>query len=141
LEVEKTVEILTAQRRRAPTPAELGEAIGADVEEVLEALCVTSDATVTSLNAPRETCDGERESRIDLLQSREDGYQLVEHRSAAATALTALPDRERVVLGLRFLHDMTQTEIAVALGISQMQVSRLIRRALATLRAVVDDSD
>src|SRR5581483_9579458 len=100
---------------------------------VLEALTVLHDADVMSLDVPREGSDGERDTQLDRLPAHEEGYELVEDRATVATAMQVLPERERVVLGLRFLDDMTQTQIADRLGVSQMQVSRLIRRAIGRL--------
>jgi RNA polymerase sigma-B factor len=105
---------------------------------VLEALTVLRSADVSSLDAPRDGQDGERESQLDRIGLDDYGYELIDYRAAVASTMEILPERERVVLGLRFLQDMTQTQIATRLGVSQMQVSRLIRRALARLQQVAD---
>ena len=69
-----------------------------------------------------------------MLGSEDDGFELVEDRSAARSAMCALDDRARKMLRLRFMAGKTQSEIAAELGVSQMHVSRLLRRALAKLR-------
>jgi RNA polymerase sigma-B factor len=138
LEVEKAIEWLTAEDRCPPTPAKIAEVLGRDIEDVLESLVVAKSGDVLSLDAPREGNDGELESRVERIAAIEDGYELIDYRSAVASGMRALPERERVVLGLRFLEDMTQTEIAARIGVSQMQVSRLVRQALARLQSVAD---
>jgi len=65
-------------------------------------------------------------------------YGMVEYAAAIAPTINAMPPRDRLVLRLRFEHDLTQSEIAARLGISQMHVSRIIRRALARLRTVAE---
>jgi RNA polymerase sigma-B factor len=77
-----------------------------------------------------------------MLGSEDDGFELVEDLSAAHSAIRALDERARQVLYLRFMAGMTQSQIAAKLGVSQMHVSRLLRRALVTLRetAAADSS-
>jgi len=134
LEVEKAVDRLAGRNGHAPTPGQIAGDIGADLEDVLEALTVLHSSDVMSLDIPREGSDGERETHLERLTDEEQGYELVEDRAAVASAMELLPERERVVLGLRFLQDLTQTQIAERLGVSQMQVSRLIRRAVTRLQ-------
>ena len=69
-----------------------------------------------------------------------DGVELVEYGATIAPTLQALPPRDRIVLHLRFVEDLTQAEIAERVGVSQMHVSRLIRRALERLRTVAEHS-
>src|SRR5581483_271036 len=107
LDVDKAIDRLSSNTGRAPTPAQIADEIGADLEEVLEALTVLHSADVMSLDVPSEGQDGERDSQLDRLPAQDQGYELVEDRAAVATAMQTLPERERVVIGLRFLHDMT----------------------------------
>ena len=72
---------------------------------------------------------------MDVLGSEDDGYELVEDRSATQSAMRALDDRSRRLVELRFIAGMTQSQIGDELGVSQMHVSRLLRRAIAKLRA------
>jgi RNA polymerase sigma-B factor len=138
LEVEKAADRLASVSGRAPTAMQIANLLGLDLEAVLEALTVLRSADVSSLDAPRDGQDGERESQLDRIGLDDYGYELIDYRAAVASTMEILPERERVVLGLRFLQDMTQTQIATRLGVSQMQVSRLIRRALARLQQVAD---
>ena len=71
---------------------------------------------------------------MDVLGSEDDGFELVEDRSATQSAMRALDDRERRIVEMRFIAGMTQSQIGDELGVSQMHVSRLLRRALAKLR-------
>lgn len=140
LEVEHAVEALSARHGRAPSPAEIGDYVGATPEEVLSAMGAHRAAEAVSLDAERGSEDGERATRGELIGAEDGGYELVEYGSAIAGTLQALPERDRLVLELRFAGDLTQTEIAARIGVSQMQVSRLMRRALERLRTVADAS-
>jgi RNA polymerase sigma-B factor len=140
LAVERTIDRLQTELGRSPTPNEVGEQLDLSVEDVLEAIDAARATDTVSLDAPRQTADGERDALIDAI-GREDGrLELVEYRQTIAAALAALPERERAILGLRFERDMTQSEIAAKLGVSQMQISRLLRRTLDRLRAVAEAS-
>src|SRR6476661_509320 len=115
---------------RAPTPAELAEELGVTTEEALELNEAIVALAVRSLDAPRDG-QGEDEFGEDLgaaIGDIDDRFEAVEDRSVLAGGLRALPERERLILKLRFEDDMLQHEIAEQLGISQMHVSRLIRR-------------
>ncbi|MEA2427166.1 MAG: polymerase sigma-B factor [Thermoleophilaceae bacterium] len=123
---------------RAPTPAELAAALGVTTEEALELHEASSALAVRSLDAPREGHSGEDDGD-DLaaaVGSIDERFETVEDRSALAAGLKALPERERLILKLRFEDDMLQHEIAKKIGISQMHVSRLLRRALDRLRTI-----
>ena len=80
-----------------------------------------------------------RNSASDPLASIEEEFDLVEDRESVGPLLTALPDRERQILLLRFFGGLTQTEIGAQVGLSQMHVSRLIRQAVAKLRTAAED--
>jgi RNA polymerase sigma-B factor len=104
---------------------------------VLEAMEAATAYEATSLDSPRPGPADEDDgwSYGDSIASEETGYEVVELKQALSGALTALPDRERLILHLRFNEDMTQTEIADRVGVSQMHVSRLLRRSLDKLGA------
>jgi RNA polymerase sigma-B factor len=138
LAVERAVDRLQSAEGHAPTPAELANAMGCTVEEVLEAIDAARATDTLSLDAPRATGDGERDPLVDAIGGDDDRFELIEYRAAIADTLAALPDRERLILRLRFGEDRTQSEIARQLGVSQMQVSRLLRRTLARLRTVAE---
>ena len=125
------IQDLSAQLERSPTIAELAEAAGVDEEEVVEALESSRAYTAESLMAPAE--EGSDLDRLQTLGVVEEAFERTEDRELLATGLQALEPRERRIIQLRFYEGLTQTQIANELGISQMHVSRLIRRALETM--------
>ena len=101
---------------------------------MLEALDAASAYTPAALDAPQPGGDGEGERTLgDTLGDDDAHYELVELGEAIAPAFQALPDREQMILKLRFIDDLTQSEIAEKIGVSQMHVSRLLRRSLNQL--------
>jgi RNA polymerase sigma-B factor len=131
--VSRLLEEQTGRLGRSPTIAELAEAAGVTEEEVVEAIEVGRAYTARSLTSSPEL-DGESDVElIDLLEVEEHGYEEVENRELLASGIAALDERERKILQLRFVDGLTQSQIAAAVGVSQMHVSRLIRRALETL--------
>lgn len=138
LKVSEAQETLTGDRGRSPTVSELANYLELSVEEVAEALQTARAYDVVSLDAPRggEDCDscslGESIGRTD---SR---YELIELDATICGALGELPWRERRILHMRFVEELTQTQIAERIGISQMQVSRLLRRSLERIRLLTD---
>jgi RNA polymerase sigma-B factor len=143
LKMQAATERLSADLRRGPTPRELAKATGESVEDVLEALEAATAHDSVSLDAPlgSATDDGGRATYADTVGAEDPRLELVDYRSVVDRALHALPEREQLVLSLRFDEDMTQSEIAARIGISQMHVSRLIRRALDRLRKVADSAE
>lgn len=129
---------LSQKLTRAPQPAELAEHLGVDLDEVLDALEAQASyqmGTLDALNCDSNTSAAERIGEIDA------DLDLVEYRHALRPLLEKLPERERTILILRFFRQMTQTQIAQQIGISQMHVSRLLSATLAALRsALLDDS-
>jgi RNA polymerase sigma-B factor len=137
MRVCKTADQLQQTLGRSPTIAELAHRLGVAEEEVLEALAVAQSRQELSLDRPvgddSETCLG------DLVASpaaREEAEDLL----LVPRLIAALPELDRRVIVLRFFHDLGQDAIAAEIGYSQMQVSRLLRRALASLRAQLLDS-
>lgn len=138
LRVDRTAAELSLDKHRAPTVAELAETLGVSEEQVLEALRAAGAYHAGSLDAPRPgrtDADASGESLGDALGGEEDGFERAEERAVLAPMLARISTRERLVLTLRFGEDLTQAEIGERIGVSQMQVSRLIRQALARLRA------
>jgi len=136
VKVSETTGALPAKLGRSPRARDIAEATGASVEDVLEAMEVATAYQALSLDAPRpgdEPDDGW--TLGDSIASHEPGYDLAEIGEALGDTLKAMPDRERTILRLRFEHDFTQAEIAKQVGMSQMHVSRLLRRALDRLAA------
>ena len=128
------LEQLTVQLERSPTIAELAKAADVQEEEVLEALESGQAYATLSLSAPSS---GDESSDLDPLESLgelEHEYEVSENRAVLAPGLKALDERERRILHLRFFEGLTQSQIAQQVGISQMHVSRLIRRSLEKLR-------
>ncbi|MDW5597983.1 SigB/SigF/SigG family RNA polymerase sigma factor [Conexibacter stalactiti] len=140
LAVDRTAARLQSEQGRSPTPAQIAAALDLTVEQVLEAMEAARATDTVSLDAPRPTADGERDALVDALGDDDRRLELVEYREAIAGALDALPRREREILWLRFHEDRTQSEIATQLGVSQMQISRLLRRTVDRLRTVADAS-
>jgi RNA polymerase sigma-B factor len=128
---------LSQRLGRAPRPAEIADLLDLDVHVVLEALAADSASRALSLDVPvrhDSGSGGDRGSLGAVLPHVETRYELVEHREALGPLLTALPERERTILLLRFVGGLTQTEIGQRVGVSQMQVSRLLTRTLRSLR-------
>jgi RNA polymerase sigma-B factor len=134
LEVERATERLGRTLGRSPRTDEVAEYIGLDVTDVLEAAEAATAYDAVSLDAPQGE-DGTA-SRSDTLGAVESRYDLVEYGASLGPAIRALPARQRAILALRFQQDMTQSEIAAVMGMSQMHVSRLLRQALGRLRTV-----
>jgi len=136
LRVDKTVAALSSRAGRAPTVGEIAAGMNLSEEQVLDALQAAAAYHAGSLDAPRSVASGEAEgeSVVDAIGTEEDGFEQAEERATLAPMLAHITERERLVLTLRFGQDMTQAEIGERIGVSQMQVSRLIRQALARLR-------
>jgi RNA polymerase sigma-B factor len=130
------VEDLTVQLERSPTIAELAKAAGVEEEEVLEALESGQAYATLSLSATGGggSDDGSELDPLESLGELEHEYEVSEDRAVLAPGLRALDERERRILHLRFFEGLTQSQIAQQVGISQMHVSRLIRRALEKIR-------
>ncbi len=127
-----TVERLTGRLGRSPTISEIAVELEATPEQVLEAMEAGSAYSPASLSA-----GGGNEGELDPMEtigSLDEEYERSEQRASLQPALRALPDREREILRMRFEEGMTQTEIAEQVGVSQMHVSRLIRKSLARMR-------
>ncbi|NND03344.1 MAG: SigB/SigF/SigG family RNA polymerase sigma factor [Acidimicrobiia bacterium] len=135
LEVSRAAEDLTHKLGRSPTIDEIAESIGSTREAVLEALDAGSGYTSGSLDAPLTSDDGSASTLVDVLGKFDEDLERAGYWASAIDHIQALPDRERTILVMRFFEDRSQSEIADALGISQMHVSRLLRRTLTELRA------
>jgi RNA polymerase sigma-B factor len=136
LKVSDALGALPAKLGRAPTPRDVAVAINAPVEAVLEAMEAATAYEATSLDAPRPSDDDDSGWTLgDSIAAEEEGYELVEIGETLRGSVEALPERERLILKLRFERDLTQAEIAEEVGVSQMHVSRLLRRSLDRLAA------
>jgi RNA polymerase sigma-B factor len=122
------------RKGRSPTVPELAEYLECSEEQVLDGLQTSEAFDTISLDAPRTTTEQEAENRLDLLGEDDDRLGLVDAQATIFAAAQHLPERERQILYLRFGEDLTQAEIARRVGVSQMQVSRLLRRSVQRLR-------
>ena len=136
LQVRHTAEELSHSLGRPPTVAELAQEVGVDLDDVIAALDAGNAYRAESLDRP---APGDDDRRQQLAATDADAsFAAVEHRSLVADLLASLPERERRILELRFFGELSQSEIAEQLGISQMHVSRLLRRTVERLRDRVD---
>ena len=133
LAVEKSTTELTNRLGRSPTVRQIGQALELEDEEVLEAMQALRAGHATSLSAPRGSDEEGDQTLGDTLGSEDEGYALAEHRVVYEQLADTLTARERLVVELRFGQDLTQEEIGKRVGVSQMQVSRVLRQALAKL--------
>ena len=138
LKVGEAQETLTKDRGRAPTVGELATYLELSIEEVGEALQTARVYDVISLDAPRGGDEEDSCSFGESIGQLDTRYELVELDVTICGALGELPPRERRILHMRFVEELTQTQIAQRVGISQMQVSRLLRRSLDRIRQLTD---
>jgi RNA polymerase sigma-B factor len=136
--VDRVTEALARNLGRAPTPAEIAAEIGTTTERVLEAREAAGAYRAVSLDRSRDD-DEEGEAMADTFGVEDPGFGLAEAAATVESLMSVLSDREREVLRLRFAEDLTQSEIGARVGVSQMHVSRLIRQAVARLRAAADE--
>jgi len=132
--VERTAERLASAQGRPATVAAIAAASGLDPDGVLEALEAAANVRSASLDSPGAGGCEDGEPLAESVGVEDDGYEFVEAVASAAPAVAALPERERTVLNLHFVEDLNQREIGARVGLSQVHVSRLIRRALDQLQ-------
>jgi RNA polymerase sigma-B factor len=135
--LSRVLDQLTNELGRSPTIAELAAAAGVEEEEALDALDAMNAYATRSLHAPFD--EGSDDTLSEKLGRADAGYAEVEDGALVAAGLDALDERERKIVKLRFFDEMTQSQIASEIGISQMHVSRLLRRALATMRGRIEE--
>ena len=131
--------MLTDERGHSPTVSELAQFMELGIDEVLDGMQAISALSSVSLDAPRGS-DGAEEggSIADMIGGEDAGFELVELGADVNAALRLLKPRQREILRLRFFEELTQTQIAERIGVSQMQVSRILRSALDRLRELTD---
>jgi RNA polymerase sigma-B factor len=134
LKVRDAQECLANTQGRAPTVNELAQYLELDKGEVIDAMQAIQAYESLSLDAPRPGATDEATSYGDAMGEEDARYELVELDATVSAVMGRVPQRERQILHMRFVEDLTQTEIAERIGISQMQVSRLLRRSLDQLR-------
>jgi RNA polymerase sigma-B factor len=138
VQLSRLIEQLTVQLGRSPTIPELAEAAHVEEEAVLEALESSRAYTSLSLSVGTTGEDDEDLDPLESLGSEEPQYEISEDWAAIEPGLRVLDKREKAILHLRFFNGLTQSQIAQQIGISQMHVSRLIRRALQKIRDEVE---
>jgi RNA polymerase sigma-B factor len=142
-ELQQRVSVATSEllqtRGRVPTLRELAEHLGEELGDVTEAL--DSDGCFTPTSLDRPVGDEAEITLGDLLGDVDPGQQAAEARTLLATVVRRLGERDRRILRLRFFEGLTQQEIADDIGVTQMQVSRLLTRILGQLRRAIEASD
>jgi RNA polymerase sigma-B factor len=139
-DVDSAVVDLTRELQRSPSVAEIASRLDIDQLAVLEVMEAGTKRRPVSLDQPTGAGEEPDESTpADWVGQEDPGYELIEGRVALEEAIPHLDERERLVLRLRFVEDMTQSEIAERIGHSQMHVSRILRRTLRRMRERIDD--
>jgi RNA polymerase sigma-B factor len=141
VQLSRLVEQLTVQLSRSPTIPELAKAAGVEEEEVLEALESGRAYTSLSLSVGGGGGDDDDLDPLESLGTEEHQYEVSEDRAVLAPGFKVLDERERKILQLRFFEGLTQSQIAQQVGISQMHVSRLIRRSLEKIRETIAEDE
>jgi len=136
VQISRLIEQKTTELSRSPTIAELAEASGLSEEDVLEALEASRAYSPLSLSIG-SSGDEDEIDPLESLGTEDPEYEASENRAVLEPGFRALDERERRILHLRFVKGLTQSQIAQDIGISQMHVSRLIRRALEKMRAEI----
>jgi len=131
LELGAAADTLTQELGHPPTVGELAGRTGATEEAVLEALEAGQGYRTTSIDAPDDR-EGTLTARLGAIEA---GYEGADDHHVLVDALADLPDRERTILHLRFVEGLTQSEIAIRVGVSQMHVSRLLTASIGRLRS------
>jgi RNA polymerase sigma-B factor len=130
---------ISGRTGRMPTIDELAQFLEFSQEEVLDGLQTAEAYGAISLDAPMAGDEDGTPSRLDAIGDEDERLELVDRQATIFAAAKCLPERERRILFLRFGEDLTQSEIADRVGVSQMQVSRLLRRSLQRVRDLTDD--
>jgi RNA polymerase sigma-B factor len=131
--VRAALDTLAKELGRSPTIPELAEAVGAETDEVLATMEAAQAFRADSIDVPLAGEDS-GSSVADTLRTSDAGPAMIEDREMIGGLLATLPERERQIVELRFFAERSQRDIATEIGISQMHVSRLLRKALDTLR-------
>jgi RNA polymerase sigma-B factor len=139
LRVERVAADRTRELGRRPTVEEVAATMAIAVEDVLEALDAAAAYRATSLDTPLAAGDEDAGGSLgDVVGTIDQGFLRAEQRAELGSLMRSLTRIERAVVRLRFEHDLTQSEIGDRLGISQMQVSRVLRRSITKLRTTAD---
>jgi RNA polymerase sigma-B factor len=135
LKVQQAEAVLSSRSGRSPTVVEISQYLSVDTEQVLEALDALAARNAESLDAPLHSDDSdEPASANEVIGGEDERYGLVDTSTSLAAAVNRLRAADRQVLALRFRDELKQTEIADRIGVSQMQVSRILSRTTDQLR-------
>jgi RNA polymerase sigma-B factor len=140
VKLEPTTELLLRELGRAPTLAEIAKRLDTSVELVLEAREAAAAYRAVSLDRPRDDDDEGADSLGQSVGIDDPGFGVAEDAATVEQLMRVLSEREREVLRLRFVEDLTQAEIGMRVGVSQMHVSRILRHAIARLRAAAEEA-
>lgn len=140
MQISSATAELTQSLGRSPTPRELAESIGCTVEEIIEGIESSNAYSTLSLDATDDG-DDSTSTMLDAIGIDDEGLEHVEIRESIKPLLDRLEPREKKILLLRFFKNMTQSQIAEEIGVSQMHVSRLLNRTLEQLRASMEESN
>ncbi len=133
LAVQRKADAMNTELGKPPTADQLAERLGRDVEDVLEAREALRAMRPASLDRPSQAGEDEDDTPMARIGGVDPGYERTEEAVTIGRLVRDLPERERRILALRFSGDLTQSEIGEELGISQMHVSRLLRRTIEEL--------
>ncbi len=134
VQLSRLIEQLTVRLARSPTIAEIAKEAGVEQEQVLEALESARAYSSVSLSGGGGGGDDDDLDPLETIGTEEHQYAVSEDRAVLEPGFRVLDERERKILHLRFFEGLTQSQIAAQVGISQMHVSRLIRRSLEKIR-------
>jgi RNA polymerase sigma-B factor len=138
LKVEEAKAQLSAKTGRSPTVQELAQHLAVNVDEVVEALEAASAHHAASLDSPVRNMEGEKETLADTVGAEDQRFENVDALATIGAAADELPETDRLALHLYYLEDWTQSQIAEEIGVSQMQTSRILRRALDRVRELTE---
>jgi RNA polymerase sigma-B factor len=141
LKVRDAQETFANEHGHAPTVSQLSQYLELDPETVIAALLAIQAYESLSLDAPRPGGEADAITYGDTVGDEDSRYELIELDATIVGVLDRLPAREREILRMRFVEELTQTQIASRVGVSQMQVSRLLRRSLDQLRSLTQDEE
>ena len=139
MQISATTAELNQALGRSPTPSEIATSIGCPVEEVIEGIESSNAYATLSLDAGSDNGDDGSLSMLDTMGVSDEGIEHVELRESLKPLLEQLPAREKNILMLRFFKNLTQSQIAAEVGVSQMHVSRLLTKTLDHLREALAD--
>ncbi|ORT55163.1 B/F/G family RNA polymerase sigma-70 factor [Streptomyces sp. CB03238] len=136
IDIARATDELFQRLDRSPTPAELAEHLGMEEDEIVEGLVAANGYTAGSIDLPLDDSGGDSSSEtlVDRLGEPDRELEIVENVQALKPLIEEFDERDRRILQMRYVDEMTQSEIGAVLGVSQMHVSRLLSRITARLR-------